>query len=434
MAVSRLAWLMWGVATLFFAYQFIMRLTPGLVMPELMQKFQINATDYGLFAAIYYFAYSGLQIPVAILLDRFGPKYVIAISAFICSAATLMLVYADHWVFALMSRLFIGAGSAAGFLGASKIITTWFPEKMYTRMVGLTFTFGLLGAVYGGKPVGTLITKFGWMEVLSLVGWVGVSLSLLIAVLVKSETARQNADDSPVSVPSDVSNALNASKDSLFQNIKSVLGNKKLIILALANFLLVGSLEGFADVWGVPYLVASLGMQKSDAAQIVSCVFVGMLFGGPILAFVAEKIRSNYWVTMSAGLFMSLLFVLMLCLNHKMPVVSLYALLFLVGIFCCYQVIVFAIGVELVPKNLSSITVAFLNCVNMLGGSFYHSLIGNLMDMKWNGVMENGVRVYDAGAYTHTLMVIPVGALLGAMLLVWIIPRKVKFAVKAPVM
>lgn len=66
--VCFLPWLMWGFTTLFFAYQFVMRLAPGLVMPELMQKYNIEATEYGLFAAMYYFAYSGMQIPVALLL------------------------------------------------------------------------------------------------------------------------------------------------------------------------------------------------------------------------------------------------------------------------------------------------------------------------------------------------------------------------------
>lgn len=405
--VQFLPWLMWGVTTLFFAYQFIMRLAPGLVMQELMQKFGIDATAYGFFAALYYFAYAGMQIPVALLLDRLGPKAVIAGCGLLCSLGTLLLVYTDQWAFALFSRLLIGAGSAAGFLGASKVISVWFPEKMYTRMVGFTFTFGLLGAVYGGRPVGVLISQFGWETVLRSVGLVGLVLSVLIACLVKNPQTERSEN-----------------KGSVFNNLKQVLGNKKLLLLAFANLLMVGSLEGFADVWGIPYLVLSHGFLKEQAAQIISFVFVGMLFGGPVLAYLADKLKSSYWVTSAAGLLMGVIFITLLSFNVNLTASALYALFFLTGILCCYQVLVFSIGVHLVSKELAGLTVAFLNCINMLGGSFFHSSIGQVMDLCWNGALENNIRVYDLSAYTTALSVIPLTALLGSFLVFWIGAKK----------
>jgi sugar phosphate permease len=403
---------MWGFTTLFFAYQFIMRLAPGLVMPELMQKFQVDATDYGLFASMYYFAYSGMQIPVALLLDRFGPRLVIASCVFACSLGTLMLVYTPHWGLALLSRFLIGAGSAAGFLGTSKIISVWFPEKLYTKMVGITFTFGLLGAVYGGKPVGSLIAQFGWMDVLSWVGLVGLGLSVVIAMVVKNRPVFSGTSTELGASTENVEKSL-----TVFNNLKAIVLNKNILLIALANFLMVGALEGFADVWGVPYLMSTYGMLKENAAQVVSMVFVGMLFGGPILAYCAGLLRSNYWVTSAAGLFMGMIFATLLSFHTQLEVGFLYVLLFAAGIFCCYQVLIFSIGVNLVSKQSANLTVAFLNCVNMLGGSFFHSTIGHCMDFFWNGTMENGIRVYESSAYTYALSVIPITALLGSLLI-----------------
>jgi len=408
--VRFLPWLMWGFATLFFAYQFIMRLAPGLVMPELMQKFSVDATDYGLFAAMYYFAYAGMQIPVALLLDRFGPRLVIATCALTCSLGTLLLVYTDHWGLALTSRFLIGAGSAAGFLGTSKIISSWFPEKFYTKMVGLTFTFGLLGAVYGGKPVGSLISRFGWVDVLMLVGLVGLGITVFVALIVKNPPALKGSGGS--------------GNPSILSNFKAIVCNKKLLLIALANFLMVGALEGFADVWGVPYLTQSHGILKENAAQIVSMVFVGMLFGGPILAYCADKVRSNYWVTSLAGLLMGLIFVVLLSFNTHLGTSALHVLLFITGILCCYQVLVFSIGVHLVPKHLASLTVAFLNCINMLGGSFFHSVIGHGMDFFWDGTIVNGVRVYNSYAYTYALSSIPIAAVLGGIFIFLVSPKR----------
>lgn len=416
-----LPWLMWGFTTLFFAYQFILRLVPGLVMPEMMQKFNVNATDYGLFAAIYYFAYSGMQIPVALLLDRFGPKIVVSVCAFICSLGILLLVYTHHWELALLSRFLIGAGSAAGFLGVSKVISSWFPQKYYTRMIGFTFTFGLLGAVYGGKPVGSLIVDFGWVAVLSMVGLLGLGISAIMVFVVK------NAPEAGYETRVEREEMQNSKdKHSTFNNFKAILCNKHLLLIAFANFLMVGSLEGFADVWGVPYLVATRGMLKENAAQLVSIIFVGMLFGGPILAYCADKLRSNYWVTSMAGFCMGLMFVVILLFNHHLEISAFYVLMFMTGILCCYQVLVFSMGVSLVPKHLASLAVAFLNCINMLGGSFFHSVIGHCMDFLWDGTLENGIRVYDNHAYSYALSSIAIGAILGSLLILAVAPKRKK--------
>lgn len=425
-SVRFLPWLMWGLTTSFFAYQFIMRLAPGLVMPELMQKFSIEATDYGLFAAAYYFAYAGMQIPVALLLDRFGPRRVISLSALACALGTLLLVYTNQWELALFSRFLIGAGSAAGFLGTSKIIATWFPEKWYTKMIGLTFTFGLIGAVYGGKPVGSLITKFGWVDVLALVGFVGLAIAGMIALVLRNP--KENNPHSPNAASCrepyrEKPEEAGKTAASVFSKLTSILSHKKLLLIALANFLMVGALEGFADVWGVSYLSTTRGMLKEEAAQLISMIFVGMLFGGPILAYCADKLRSNYWITSAAGLFMGLIFVVMLTFNTQLELGTLYVMLFFTGIFCCYQVLIFSMGVNLVSKELASLTVAFLNCINMLGGSFFHSLIGHCMDLFWRGGMENVVRVYDSYAYTCALSSIAIAAVLGSLLLYFVRPR-----------
>ena len=90
-------------------------------------------------------------------------------------------------------------------------------------------------------------------------------------------------------------------------------------------------------------------------------------------------------------------------------------LLFLVGIMCCYQVIVFAAGADLVNTQLLGVTIAFLNCINMLGGSFFHTVIGYLMDVFWTGaIMDDNIRQYSVESYGAALMVIPICSILGA--------------------
>ena len=117
-----LPFVMWFFPLIFFAYQFILRLWPGLMMHQIMEQFSIDASQFGIIAACYYYGYSGMQIPVACLLERFGPKQIIFIFATLCGIATLLFTYSNSWYMACLSRFLVGAGSAVGFLGISKPI------------------------------------------------------------------------------------------------------------------------------------------------------------------------------------------------------------------------------------------------------------------------------------------------------------------------
>jgi MFS family permease len=400
-------WVMWFFAVLFFAYQFIMRVFLGLCVPEIMTKFHVDATEYGLLASMYYYGYAGMQIPIAILLDRFGPRSIISLSCFVYSVAVFLFYWTDQWYLALFARFLIGAASAAGFLGVSKIITLWFPPAHYARMVGLSFSLGLLGAIYGGLPVSYLIGQYGWETVLLMIGTVGLVLTGLLVLTLKPHK-----------------HFLLHGSPSILKELKALLSMPILIFMGFANLLMVGSLEGFADVWGVPYLMAVYEYHKNESSFITSAVYTGMLIGGPLLAYIAEKFKVFYQTTALCGIMMALLLAVMLLSNGAISYTALYVMMFMVGVLCCYQVLVFAIGTMIVPPEMRNMTVAFLNGVNMLGGCFFHPIIGYIMDMFWKGQVAEGQRVYEAHAYTYAVSAIPIAACIGGIIFLFLRPTE----------
>lgn len=391
---------MWLLPLSFFAFQFILRLWPGLMMHQIMEQFTIDATAFGMLAAFYYYGYAGMQIPVAILLDRFTPRYVVFGFALICGLATLVFTYTTHFYLALLARFLVGAGSAVGFLAVSKVVSEWFPKDQYARMIGLSFSFGLLGAVYGGKPVSALIDSYSWHQVALTLGLVSIAIGLTSYIILRSPK-----------------NAVHGVEEAEFQlnNFKSILTSPFIWFLGIANLLMVGALEGFADVWGVQYLMNAYGLEKGDAAGLISFVFIGMLFGGPVLALFSKKF-GNYAVIAACGIGMALAFAYLI-MSHTYHAIVLSSLFFVIGVMCCYQVIIFAAGSSLVAAKNLGVTVAFLNCINMLGGSFFHSVIGRMMDVFWTGtVAADGLRVYDLHVYKNALSIVPIAALAGAFI------------------
>ena len=396
-------WIMWFFTALFFAFQFIIRVFPGLCVPEIMHKFQINATEFGLLSSMYYYGYAGMQIPTALLLDRFGPRFIISLCCFVCSASIFLFYWAENWYLVLFARFLIGAGSAAGFLGTFKIISLWFPFSTYTRMFGLTNTVGLLGAVYGGRPVSHFITVYGWENVLLIIGTAGLMLAGLILIVIK-----------PYKLSSFQQSTF------FFKDLKSLFSMPVLLFIAFGNLLMVGPLEGFADVWGVSYLMEVYLFEKEVASFITSSIFTGMIVGGPILAYFSEKFKASYQITTLCGVLMAALFAIMLLSNESLNYLALSLMMFMVGILCCYQVLIFTMGVSAVPLEMRNLAIAFLNSINMLGGVFFHMIIGAVMDIYWTGTISQGQRVYNATAYEYAIWTIPIAAFMGGIVFLFI--------------
>lgn len=395
-------WLMWLLPLTFFAYQFILRLWPGLMMNNIMLQFHIDAQDFGLLAAFYYYGYAGMQIPTAILLDKYGARSIVSIFAVICGLSMLCMTYTSNFHLALACRFFIGVGSAVGFLGVSKVISEWFPTSQYAHMVGLSFTFGLMGAIYGGKPTHMCIETYGWESVSVVLSFIAMAIGAFTYCFVRSPISKMPASDNETSKLS-----------------SSIFSSPYMWMLALANLLMVGTLEGFADVWGVPYLMTAYGINKGNAAALISCIFFGMLFGGPFLAWCAKR-WGNYTMIALCGLGMASAYVVLFA-HLDCHTWLLAAVFFVVGVLCCYQVIVFAAGADWVSPQQLGMTVAFLNGINMLGGSFFHTLIGRIMDTYWTGSFgTESVRLYDISSFVSALSIIPACALMGAIIVWWI--------------
>ena len=91
-------------------------------------------------------------------------------------------------------------------------------------------------------------------------------------------------------------------------------------------------------------------------------------------------------------------------------------IMFAIGVCCCYQVLVITMGSFIMPAALTGVTVAFLNCINMLGGSLFHTVIGRTLDLLWTNQTDNGVRVYDLESYSIAISIVHLFCLIGGLL------------------
>src|SRR5215207_1914644 len=108
----------WLTAALFFGYAWVLRVAPSVMVEELMRDFAVGAAVLGNLSAAYFYGYAGMQIPVGLLLDRFGPRRLIAISSLVCAGGCVLFATGGSLATVVAGRFLIGASAAFSLVGA----------------------------------------------------------------------------------------------------------------------------------------------------------------------------------------------------------------------------------------------------------------------------------------------------------------------------
>lgn len=380
MSKSRLiAWMVWIIASIFYAYQYILRVMPNIMMNDILTQFNIDTVIFGQWAGIYYLGYSLMHLPIGIMLDRYGPKKVIPICIIITSIGMMPIIFASSWIYPVIGRLLIGIGSSAAILGVFKIIHMNFAAKKFTQMLSISVTIGLIGAIYGGAPLNYMMENMGYKNMIIILSSIGIILAFTSYLLIPAINPHEQE------------------KTSVWADIKQVITNPKVLIICILSGLMVGPLEGFADAWGTRFLQTVYQFDEEIASALPSMIFIGMCFGAPVLSFIAHK-TSNIGTIIISGILMALIFYLLL-FNAFGPTTMTIAFI-IVGICSSYQIIAIYIASTYVPKRVTGLTSAVANMIIMLFGNPFHTIIGTSIDLL--GGINNST------AFCQGIAVIPI--------------------------
>lgn len=378
-----IAWAVWVIASVFYAYQYILRVIPNIMLNDIMEKFDMNAATFGQFSGIYYIGYSLMHLPVGIMLDRYGPKKIMTGCILLTVIGMLPLIFSDYWIYPIAGRFLIGIGASAAILGVFKIIRMSFNEARFPRMLSLSVTIGLIGAIYGGGPVSYMLEAFGYQTVIQLLAAAGFLLAVTTYWIVP------DVKTSP--------------ERTVVSDIKEVLSNGKVILSCVCAGLMVGTLEGFADVWGTVFFKQVYRFDNTVAATMPSMIYIGMCFGAPVLSFIADRVGSYLATIISAGITMALCFSLLLFSHLASGVLSLS--LILVGVCCAYQILAIYKASTYVRVEVAGLTTAVANMIIMIFGYLFHTSIGGIVNIM-GGASTSEALVYG-------LAIIPGGLCLG---------------------
>ncbi|ROO89614.1 sugar phosphate permease [Actinocorallia herbida] len=272
--LSRTVWVFASVAVLAYIAAVLHRTSFGVASLEASERFGISAGVLSSFTVLQVLVYASLQIPVGILLDRYGPRIMIAAGALLMAAGQVMLALAPNVATAVGARVLVGAGDAATFISVLGLVNGWFPPRHAPLATQLIATLGQIGQVLSAIPLVALLHGPGWQAAFGSVAAVGVLVGIL-ALLVLRDPPHLTAARAP-DAPSE---RLLASLAAAWRRPGTRLG-------VWTHFTTQVAGNAFVLMWGYPYLVTAQGLSPETAGALLTVFVIATMVAGPVLGRV----------------------------------------------------------------------------------------------------------------------------------------------------
>lgn len=370
----------WVVFTaVLFTYFLIVsqRTAPGLISDQLMKDFNVSASTIGLLTSIQFLAYAGLQIPIGILSDRFGPNLFLILGTLLNGLGTLLYSLAPNEVVLLLARLMVGMGDATIWVNLILILSQWFKAKEFIGLLGVAGMSGSLGFVMATVPFSAWIALAGWRAPFFTVGIIlCLCAFLLYFVLVKK--SKQFIKNDTLTKKSSIKLVHN--RENPLLTLRRVFSNRQAWATFLCHFGLVGTYVGFIGSWAVPYGMHVYGMTRSGASELIMIGLIGAIVGAPLTSWISGRLESIKRPYVVVHLFILLSWIAFLLFSGKPPYFILIILFLVIGYGNGASSLTFAAVRQSFPIKEVGVVSGFANTGGFLSAVLLPSIFGKVLD------------------------------------------------------
>jgi len=362
----------WFLAGCFFLYEFFIRAFMGSVADPLQASLNLTPEAFGLIASAYYMAYAPMQIPVGLLMDRFGTRTLLGCGALLCAIGTLLFSHAHGFSGAWGARFVMGLGSSVGFISLLTVSLNWFPRRFFGFFAGMAEILGMIGPILSGAPLAywLLATNNDWRLILEYVGVIGLVLTILLVFIVRNR-------------PKNAILTAEAKSDlSLIKKLKTLFACKGARRVALYAFFIYAAIPLIGEVWGTPYLQAR-GFSLTEATAMIASLWLGMGLGSPVVGLISDLLRRRKLILGLCGV-LGLISSILFTYTNSHQAIYFSTLLFLIGVSAGGQTLSFAAMAEQVPEHIKGTAMGLNNFAVMLGGMLSQMFAGFIIGRFWN--------------------------------------------------
>jgi len=271
------AWAVWSVGLAAYIIAVLHRTSLGVAGLDAQHRFGIGAGALASFAVLQLLVYAGLQVPVGLLLDRFGSLRLVVSGGVLMAAGQALLATTDHVGGAVLARVLVGAGDAMTFISVLRLVPQWFPGKRVPVLTQLTGLVGQAGQVLSAVPLAVLLAGPGWTTAFLSAAGAGVFVAVAAFVALRDTPERRISNGAAVTM-----RQLRTDLSGAWRHPGTRLG-------LWTHFTTQFTGTVFALMWGFPFLIAGQGLPQETASSLLTLfVLVGMA-AGPLIGILVQR-------------------------------------------------------------------------------------------------------------------------------------------------
>jgi MFS family permease len=343
---------------------YLFRTINSLISAQLTSDFGLGAGDLGLLTSVYFLSFAAAQLPLGMLLDRYGPRRVQSLLLLVAAAGAGLFGVAESLPALILGRALVGLGVAAALIGGLKAVVLWFPKERVPLANGCFIMLGTLGAVTATLPADAIIAWIGWRGMFELLAAATAACAIGIAVLAP-----------PYPAPAGLARGLG--------DLKAIYSDPRFWRLAPLSTMCISTAWALQGLWVGPWLTDVENVQRADVVRHLFVMAVALSAAALLLGFGADRLRrrgiqAGTTIAVVAALFI----VVELALILHMPVSS-YFLWAIVASVGAISVLSFAVLADCFPKAIAGQANAALNVFHIGGAFVLQCCIGLIVD-RWS--------------------------------------------------
>jgi sugar phosphate permease len=377
---SRYRWVVFTSVLFTYLLMSSQRTAPGLITDQVMLDFGVTATTIGLLTSIQFFMYTGLQIPMGMLADRYGPNFFLLIGAFLTGIGTIIYSLVTQEFLLFFARILTGVGDATIWVNMVLILSQWFNKKEFTRLIGIAAMTGSLGYLLVTVPFSLLIDSLGWRTAFFSLG-LSLCLCGILLYVVLLKKPNQSLFSKKEVQP-----------EKTMALLRRIFSSRQAWALFMCHFGIVGTYVGFISSWGVPYGMSVYGMARSEASQLMMIGLIGALIGAPLASWISSKLEEIKRPYIIVHISLVMAWSVFLFFKGNPPTSLLTTLFFFIGLMYGANALTFAAVRQTFPVKESGIVSGFANTGGFLSAVLLPSIFGRVLDYfeVASGSMTNG--------------------------------------------
>ena len=271
------AYAVWTVALLVYLLAVFHRSSLAVAGLAATERFDISAAQLSTFTMLQLLVYAGMQIPVGLLVDRFGPRRVLLAGAITLTLAQAGFAFADTYALALLARIFVGVGDAMTFICVLRLVNTWFAPRRVPLITQLTGVTGQLGAIIAAVPMTMSLRELGWTKSYLLAASLGVVLTVALVTFVRDAPAMRSVSGSALSL------------SGVRRNLGGSWAQPGTRLGFWMHFSTPFSATTFGLLWGYPFFVRGEGRSDHVAGALLTLMVVAVMSAGPVLGWAITR-------------------------------------------------------------------------------------------------------------------------------------------------